>query len=373
MIIIIYISINYRMFLSTFLGQFIRFQGTSCFLSPQSAISCTMKFTLIISTILISTASFAQVNRKEIDSASRKGIIIDQFIYRDSAIAQCHASALVETKHGLLAAWFGGTGEGNKDVCIYTSRLVKGIWTKPVIAADGRINDSTRYACYNPVLFQIPGGELLLFYKIGPEVQKWTGWLKRSFDAGNTWSKPEQLPDGILGPVRNKPLYLNGWLICPSSTDLNDGKSISGIQPAVIRLSPEKLLALCRSQNGTINQTYSNDNGSSWSNLEATSMVNNNSSIDAITLKDGRHLLVHNKVNPSPGDPEGRGPRSPLNLSISSDGIHWKEVLVLENEKGAEFSYPYIIQTSDGLVHISYTWKRKKIKYIVVQPKKLNS
>lgn len=344
----------------------------------------------------MSALGFSQLTRNDIDPASRKGILIDQFIYRDSVIAQCHASTLVETKNGLLAAWFGGTGEGNKDVCIYTSRLVKGVWTKPVIAADGKINDSTRYACYNPVLFQIPGRELLLFYKIGPEVQKWTGWLKRSFDAGKTWSKPEQLPDGILGPVRNKPLYLNGWLICPSSTeksgwkvhfeftkdlgktwtigpDLNDGKSISGIQPAVIRLSSEKLLALCRSQNGTINQTYSNDNGSSWSNLEATSMVNNNSSIDAITLKDGRHLLVHNKTNPTPGDPEGRGPRSPLNLSISSDGIHWKEVLVLENEKGAEFSYPYIVQTRDGLVHISYTWKRKKIKYIVVQPKKLNS
>lgn len=355
-----------------------------------------MKWSFLILYLFVSVQCFTQVVRKDIDSRFRRGIITDQFIYTDSVIAQCHASTLVETRNGLLAAWFGGTGEGNNDVCIYTSRLIKGVWTKPVIAADGQINDSTRYACYNPVLFQVPGKELLLFYKIGPEVQKWTGWMKRSFDDGKTWTRAEALPQAVLGPVRNKPLYLNGWLICPSSTekggwkvhfeyskdlgktwtigpDLNDGKTISGIQPAVIRLSSQKLLALCRSQNGTINQSYSNDNGLNWSNLEATTMVNNNSSIDAITLKDGRHLLVHNNTHPTPGDPEGRGPRSPLNLSISTDGIHWKEVLLLENEKGAEFSYPYIIQTSDGLVHISYTWKRKKIKYIVVQPKKLKS
>lgn len=351
---------------------------------------------LLLSTILCSFSTNAQLIRKDIDIRSRKGITADQFVYTDAAIAQCHASTLVETKNGLLMAWFGGTGEGNKDVCIYTSRRLNGIWTKAIIVADGQINDSTRYACYNPVLFQIPAGELLLFYKIGPEVQKWTGWLKRSFDGGKTWSEAEQLPEGVLGPVRNKPLYLNGWLICPSSTekggwkvhfeyskdkgktwvigpDLNDGKTISGIQPAIIRHTPQKLQAVCRSQDGTINQSWSNDNGMTWSNLESTKMVNNNSSIDAITLNDGRHLLVHNNVGPAAGDQEGRGPRSPLIVSISSDGLNWKEILVLENEKEAEFSYHYIIQTSDGMVHISYTWKRKKIKYILIHPKKMSS
>lgn len=354
-----------------------------------------MKWMILVGLLLFSTFSQSQVIRKEINPSARKGIVVDEFIYRDSVIAQCHASTLVETNNGLLAAWFGGTGEGNNDVCIYTSRLIKGKWSKPVIAANGSINDSVRYACYNPVLFQIPNGELLLFYKIGPEVQKWTGWLKRSFDAGKTWSKAEKLPEGVLGPVRNKPIFIDGWLICPSSTekggwkvhfeysndkgktwiigpDLNDGKTVSGIQPAILRHSPTKLEALCRSQDGTINVSWSQDNGKTWSNLERGTMFNNNSSIDAITLKNGWHMMVHNNVGPTPGDKEGRGPRSPLNVSISKDGQGWKEIVLLENEKGAEFSYPYIIQSSDRFIHISYTWKRKKIKYIRIDPKKLS-
>ncbi len=100
----------------------------------------------------------------------RKGILIDEFIYTEAPFPSAHAATIVETPGGLIAAWFGGTREGNKDVCIWTSHLVKNKWTAPAKCAEGIINDSIRYACYNPVLFQVPGGELLLFYKIGPNV-----------------------------------------------------------------------------------------------------------------------------------------------------------------------------------------------------------
>ena len=68
-----------------------------------------------------------------------------------------------------------------------------------------------------------------------------------------------------------------------------------------------------------------------------------------MTLKDGRHLLIYNHTD--------RG-RSPLNLALSKDGKSWEGALVLENDPGKEFSYPAIIQTSDGLVHMTYTWHR---------------
>ena len=105
----------------------------------------------------------------------KKGIIVDEFIYEKAPFPQCHAATIAETPKGLIAAWFGGTREGHKDVCIWTSHLVNKKWTAPVMVADGVLNDSVRYACYNPVLYQEPGGELLLFYKIGPNVAGWTG------------------------------------------------------------------------------------------------------------------------------------------------------------------------------------------------------
>ncbi|HLO82875.1 MAG TPA: sialidase family protein [Chitinophagaceae bacterium] len=318
-------------------------------------------------------------------------ILQDQFIYDTASFPSCHASTIVETPGGLVAAWFGGTNEGNPDVCIYMSRYNKGKWTAPRMIADGWINEKTRYACYNPVLYQVPGGELILFYKIGPNVQGWTGWIKRSNDHGETWSAAEQMPDGILGPIKNKPVLRDGLLICPSSTEnkgwrvhfeytrdfghswtksevLNDGKTLSGIQPSILEHGNSKLQAICRSMDGVLNETWSYDNGRTWTMLQPTVIPNNNSGIDAATLKSGRHILVYNHVKSAKGE---WGPRSPINLAVSDDGKLWYSSLVLYDEKGAEFSYPYVLQTSDGLVHIVYTWKRKKIRHVVIDPEKL--
>jgi len=304
-----------------------------------------------------------------------------QFIYDTASFASCHASTIVETPKGIMAAWFGGKFEGDRDVNIYASWFINNKWSEPFQIADGFINDSIRYACYNPVLFLTSKNELLLFYKIGPNVQGWTGWMKRSNNYGVTWSKPERLPDSILGPIRNQPYEIDGMLVCPSSTekngwkvhfeytpdagktwtkgpDLNDANPITGIQPAVLNHKRGVLQALTRSQNGTANETWSYNNGKTWTPLKQTDLINNNSGIDAITLQDGRHLLVYNNCKaPS---------RSPLNVAISKDGKNWEPLLELENEIGAEFSYPYVIQTADQKIHITYTWKRKKIKHVVL-------
>jgi alpha-L-rhamnosidase len=325
----------------------------------------------------------------------KKGILVDEFIYTQAPFPQAHASTIAETPAGLIAAWFGGTKEGNKDVCIWTSRLINNQWTAPAKVADGIINDSTRYACYNPVLFQVPNGELLLFYKIGPNVAGWTGWLKRSADNGLTWSEREALPAGFLGPIKNKPILYKGTLICPSSTErngwkvhfeytrdfgktwtksdsINDGKIVSAIQPSILTYKNGKMQVLCRSKNRTINESWSSDGGITWSTMKASALPNNNSGTDAVTLRDGRQLLVYNHVKPADSLRNGKGARTPLNVAVSKDGHKWFAALVLEDSPISQYSYPSVIQTKDGLVHVVYTWRRERIKHVVIDPRQLH-
>ena len=135
---------------------------------------------------------------------------------------------------------------------------------------------------------------------------------------------------------------------------------MAAIQPATLRHG-DRLQILCRSKHGRIVESWSDDNGKTWSELKRTALPNPNSGIDAMTLKDGRQLLVYNPT---------RAGRSPLHVAVSKDGKDWQDVLVLEKEPG-EFSYPAVIQTSEGLVHISYTWKRQRVRHVVVDPTKL--
>ncbi len=343
--------------------------------------------TVSIAILCSCTVGFPQANWK-------KGILRDEFIFEKASFPQSHASTIAETPAGLVAAWFGGTKEGNKDVCIWTSHLVNNKWTDPLKAADGIMNDTLRYACYNPVLYQVPRGDLLLFYKIGPNVAGWTGWMMRSKDNGYTWSQRESLPEGYLGPIKNKPVLIDGVLVCPSSTekngwkvhfeytkdegrtwtksaDLNDGTTLSAIQPSILRYAGGRLQIMCRSKNRTINESWSNDGGKTWSPLQASLLPNNNSGTDAVTLQDGRQLLVYNHVKPDSGLPNGKGARTPLNVAVSKDGVNWMAAVILEDSPISQYSYPSVIQTKDGMVHIVYTWRRERIKHVMINPAKL--
>ena len=147
-------------------------------------------------------------------------VLNSEFIYTEAPFLQCHASTIIETEEGLLAAWFGGTHEKNPDVCIYTSSKINGTWSTPVMIADGIINESLRYPCWNPVLYHLPDGSIILFYKVGPNAQEWWGLFKTSNDQGKTWSEAKHLPTGFLGPIKNKPVLTKSQrLICPSSTE----------------------------------------------------------------------------------------------------------------------------------------------------------
>jgi alpha-L-rhamnosidase len=322
----------------------------------------------------------------------KKGILTDEFIFERASFPESHAATIAETPAGLVTAWFGGTKERNPDVGIWVSRQINGTWTKPIEVANGIINDTLRYACWNPVLYQVANGNLLLFYKVGPKVSAWTGWMMTSTDHGVTWSKPQALPEGFLGPVKNKPILLpDGNLLCGSSTEGNGwkihfeltpdlgktwkkigpipGAAINAIQPSILQYRDGRLQIIGRTRNRALFESWSADNGKTWSPVALTSMPNANSGTDAVTLQDGRQLLVYNHVVPPPG--ETKGARTPLNVAISEDGKQWHAALVLEDSPVSQYSYPSVIQSSDGMVHIVYTWRRERLKYVKVDPKQL--
>jgi predicted neuraminidase len=340
---------------------------------PISEEATMKKLALVL--ILILSSSMAPMSQ----------ILSNEFIYTEAPFPECHASTLVEVKPGLVvAAWFGGTEEKHPDVGIWISRWEGQGWSEPVEVAQ-----HDRVPCWNPVLFQKPGGETILFYKAGPSPQTWSGLIKRSFDGGLTWSEEELLPAGILGPIKNKPILLDdGSLVCGSSVESwkawacwmeitrdwgktwekygpidYPGTPEGLIQPTLFHDKAGNLRMLCRARGvGYICEATSGDGGKSWSAAKSIDLPHPNSGIDAVRLSNGDIIMIYNHV--------ARG-RTPINVGLSKDGGDtWNNVLTLEDQPG-EYSYPAVIQTSDGLVHTTYTWKRERVKHVVIDPKKL--
>lgn len=336
--------------------------------------------------------------KKEItltDKTWREGIVVDEFVYDEAPYPSCHAATIAEASNGnMVAAWFGGTKERNKDVTIWVSIRDDEKWSTPKEVADGIINDTLRHPTWNPVLFQIPDGDLMLFYKVGPHPSKWWGMLTTSSDNGETWSTPVALPKDYIGPVKNKPeLLANGTLLCPTSVEGNGwrirmeytpdfGKTwhmtdtlsrgeekINAIQPSILKHENGKLQFIARTRNRALAKAWSEDDGKTWTPVTLMNLPNNNSGTDAVTMANGEHLLIYNHVLP-PGD-KAKGPRTPLNISKSKDGINWEAALILEDSDISQYSYPSIMQSSDGMIHAIYTWRRERIKYVKIDPKEL--
>ncbi len=334
---------------------------------------------------LLPSHTTAADNRSPGPLEEQPGWVKSEFIANQLPTPSGHASTIVETQEGLAAAWFGGTEEKNPDVGIWLATHDGRQWSVPKEVANGLQADGTRHPCWNPVLFQPNHGPLLLFYKAGPSPSKWWGMLMKSATAGKTWSTPQRLPDGILGPVRNKPVTMaKGGILCGSSTEdngwmvhmelttdlgttwkrsesLNKRAEFGAIQPTILCWPAGGTQILNRSRQGAITECWAIDNWQAWSPMHRTTLPNPNSGIDAVMLQDGRGLLVYNHT---------RQGRSPLNVSVSKDGYYWQAALVLENQPG-EYSYPAVIQTEDGLVHITYTWKRLLIKHVTINPSRL--
>lgn len=333
-------------------------------------------------------------------AAPHPAVVSAGFVNEQAPYPECHASTLVETTPGhLVAAWFGGTKERNPDVCIYVAHFENGRWSPGMQVADGVQPDGAkRLPTWNPVLFAPKGAPLQLFYKVGPSPSTWWGMVITSTDGGKTWSKPRRLPDGILGPVKNKPVQLaDGAWLSASSTEGNPdglgwlvhfersrdqgatwekigpvkkGPAFDAIQPSILFHQDGRLQAVGRTKQGVIFQTWSKDNGQTWTALTAIDLPNPNSGTDAVTLADGRQLIVYN--HSAHRAEEAKGDRWPLDVALSDDGLSWRRVATLETEERVSgYAYPAVIQAADGLVHITYTWGRKVIKHVVLDPKKL--
>ena len=364
-----------------------------------------MKASLFLSVILMGLGlrNEGSDDAKRHVFAGRPGVVLEEFLYTSAPFPSCHAVTIVELQNKeLLATYFGGTAERNPDVEIRLQRKkADGTWTPPISVADGIQPDGTRFPTWNPVIFQPKGGNLMLYYKVGPSPKEWWGECKTSSDNGYTWSKAQKLSGNLLGPIKNKPIQLSdgtiltgsstendGWVVhIERSTDggknwtfigpLNDPKKIGTIQPTFLTYGDSSIQLLCRTSNsedGHIAECWSRDKGLTWSEMNNTKLPNNNSGLDAVTLKDGRQILVYNHSTHDQRD-LGHNGRGIINVAVSKDGSNWEAALILDysSEPDKQYSYPSIIQTSDGLVHIVYTWNRTRIKHVVIDPNKLKT
>jgi len=333
-----------------------------------------------------------------------------------SSHPSCHAATVVETSNGhLLAAWFAGTHEGHPDVSIWLAHFDAHGWSEPAPIAD-----EPDTPLWNPVLFRDKSNAVWLFYKAGPAVPAWTGLYIKSLDGGQTWSAPSALPAGLIGPAKNKPITLaNGDILCGTSSESwrswacwaeisSDGgetwskhgpivapdsstypvvgtdEPVSAtwdatthqvtlpqqhrgvIQPTLWEYAPGRLKMLMRATQrvGFVCCACSDDNGRTWSAASPTDIPCPNSGLDAVRLSDGRIVLACNPTHSG---------RTPLSLLVSEDnGASWPWRLDLETEPG-EYSYPSIIQASDGKVHVVYTYRRARIQHVVLDTDRIGA
>ncbi len=337
-----------------------------------------------------------------------------------------HASNLLELANGdLLCTWFGGSMEGSSDISIYLARFDKaaGVWSEAV-----KMSDDEDRSEQNPALFCQPSGQLWLIYTAQLKTDQGTAIvrIRRSDDGGVRWGPIETLFDREGTFIRHPPVVNpDGKILLPiwfSSMKNAFGNDRSLVQishdggaswtlaevPASEGCVHMNILPSCkvafyrRRKADYIFRSVSDDGGITWSAPEPTPLPNNNSSIQATELDDGRLLIIYNHISAAGRESESAVPpwvqdkeaflaqcevtensaiwgvpRNPLIIASSSDlGKSWTEELVVEEDalllsahdrKGAfrgDYSYPSIIKTSDGRLQISYSYLRDYIKHV---------
>ena len=332
-----------------------------------------------------------------------QAIVSEYIISPDREDFDCHSSSLIEVSSGILcAAWKGGPGRGKsnidmkQNVGIWLSFFKNGCWNEPT-----QIVEAPNSVCWTPVLAKYPNGELVLYYRIGMDPRHTISMFKTSYDGGQSWSKEEMLPAGIVGPTKSKPLFdEEGNMICGSSTEVGEpkddfkatacwieilsdhkwskhgpieipGKKFGCIEPVLFWGKDQTLKMLCRDRSSKIGSegwiwtAESEDMGKTWSELKKTNLPNPDSGIEAISLDHTTFLLIYNHSHTN---------RYPLSIALSKDnGGSWNLLFNIEEESG---EFPSAILDSQGYMHISYAWTppgkdQRKIKHVVIDINKI--
>jgi predicted neuraminidase len=344
-----------------------------------------------------------------------------------SPAVQNHAANLSFLPDGtLVCVWFGGTMEGMGDISIYMSRLTDGRW-----AQAQKLTDDEGRSEQNPVLFNAPDGRVILFHTSQPggrqdeceircrvsedggltfgasrrvgdfrgvfvrqPLQTGPGgeWLMPGFRcvaaAGERWTGGHDTAVMLISRDEGKSWFAGDVPSSLGAVHMNPVAALGGVMPAFYR---DRF-----AQN--VRRSVSGDGGLTWSPAQATSLPNNNSSVQAARLADGRIAMVLNPVNASmsaerrvslydeietASAAQGTGgaiwgvPRAPMSLVFSSDnGLTFSPPRHLETGSGycltnnskdglnREYSYPSIIEAPDGALHIAYTYHRRAIKHV---------
>ncbi len=307
-----------------------------------------------------------------------KGLVQEGFVFEaNDRLPSNHGSNVAQMPDNtIMCAWYAGPAEGHPEVAVYGSRLEHGEWTSPKVIADTPDRSEG-----NPVLFTDPSGNVWLFFvTIHGLGWNWARIKYRvSIDAGHTWGPVEVFRHKRGWMTRNHPLTLSdGRILLPLYSErkwctefmvTRDGGLSWGhaaevcsdpgnIQASVVELGPGSLYALMRTgarKEGRIWETRSKDGGETWADARLTGLPNPNAATDMIKLDSGRLLLAFNNS-------EKR--RTPLSLAVSDNkGESWRVVRDLETAEG-EYSYPSLCQARDGVIHITYTFRRETIKHV---------
>ena len=319
-------------------------------------------------------------------SYDRKILFETKFISQPDFILFAHSPTLTRLKNGdLLALWFAGSDEGKPDVRIWQSRFHDGAWEMAqAIISPELISKETR--CYvrkvgNPVVCRSSEGTLHLFV-----VTAIGGWAASSlneldcYDEGKTWHNVRRL---VLTPFFNLstlcrtspvPLTDGGFYLPVYHESVRDypeilrfdstGKFVQQIrmtshndvlQPSIVPLGKEEAYAFFRNNGDAQRILYrqQTDNcGLEWGNLIKTNLINPNSSLVVREIFPRKFIMIHNPTN-----------RDTIAISISYDGLAWKEIYSLDYMPSESFSYP-AIYVQDGVIDVLYAWKKQKIKHV---------
>lgn len=332
------------------------------------------------------TIIFGSYNEKaDIEVKVKKEAVFTPFRFFQSA----HASTVIKLDNGeLVSAWFGGSGEGNKDVRIWYSIKTDGDWTEPVA-----IPTDDNMPHYNPVL-QDFGSYIRLFYHVGSSPSSWVTKYVDSFDNGRSWTWPKELVEGDTtggrGPVKNQCLIRDdGVIIAPASTEQGQwkaffdisydggktwtktdyvtaynekGEFVEMIQPTLWQDKDGSVHAMFRTLDGWIYRSDSTDGGLTWCDAYSTGLMHGSSGLCCTTTDDGRLWLIYNPCGV-------KQRRHQLLVSVSEDnGETWKDVTYLERSPiiFTEYSYPTVIADGNTL-HVTYTWNRFHINHATIE------